>query len=190
MKVTKEQAAASRERILDSASHLFRQRGLDGIGVAELMKSAGMTHGGFYGHFACKEDLMAQACERALAKSAERWDRVFAKSGGDALALLAAHYLSPEHRDNPGNGCAIAALGVDVSRQGSAVRRAYTHGLQGLLDRLTRFVPGRTRAAKRRHALATYASMVGGIVLARAVDDAALSDEILRAVAASIDARP
>ena len=188
MRVTRAEAAASRERILDAASRLFRERGLDGIGVADLMKSAGMTHGGFYTHFASKEDLMAKACERALAKSALRWDRLAAQPEADVLAALAATYLSPRHRDNPGTGCAIAALGADVSRQGPGVRHAFTEGLRGLIDRLARFVPGRLRTAKRRRALAIYASMVGGVVLARAVDDAELSDEILQAVAASIGA--
>jgi len=188
MRVTREQAAASRERILEAASRLFRERGLDGVGVADLMQSAGMTHGGFYAHFASKEDLTVAACERALAYSAARWDRVAAASDSsrDALAELATSYLSSGHRDRPGNGCVIAALGADVARQGGAVRRAYTRGLEALLDRLGRLVPGRSITARRRRALATYASMVGGVVLARAVDDAALSDEILHAVAASI----
>ena len=188
MRVTREEAARSRERILEAASRLFRERGLDGIGVADLMQSAGLTHGAFYAHFASKEDLMVEACARALARSAARWDRVAetSESSRAALAELATSYLSSRHRDHPGHGCVIAALGADVARQGGAVRRAYTRGLEALLGRLARLVPGRDVTARRRRALATYASMVGGVVLARAVDDAALSEEILNAVAASI----
>jgi len=182
MKVTREQAAENREHILDAASKLFRERGLDGIGVAELMKGAGLTHGGFYGHFSSKEELMAQACTRALEASVEKW-----RSRG--LREIVQSYLSSRHLDNPGAGCAIATLGSDVSRQGAPVRRAFTSGLRSLIDVLTRLVPGASAAAKRRKALAVYSSMVGALVLARAVDDPKLSHEILQAVASSVTGR-
>lgn len=176
MKVTREQAAQTRERILDTASKLFREHGLDGIGVADLMKSAGLTHGGFYSHFSSKEELMAQACARALEESAQRWKE-------RSLPAIVQSYLSARHRDNPRAGCALATLGGDIPRQGSAVRRAVTDGLRSLLDVLAGLVPGKSPAARRKKALAVYASMVGGVVLARAVDDRAMSEEILQAVA-------
>ena len=179
MKVSREQAAENRERILDAASKLFRERGLDGIGVAELMKGAGLTHGGFYGHFSSKEDLMSQACTRALDASVQKW-----RSRG--LREIVHNYLSPRHVENPGAGCAIAMLGGDVSRQGTPVRRAFTSGLRSLVEVLARLVPGASAAARRRKAIAVYSSMVGALVLARAVDDPKLSREILRAVASSI----
>src|SRR5437868_7121159 len=118
MKVTREQAAASRERILAAASRLFRERGLDGIGVADLMQDAGLTHGGFYGHFSSKEELMAEACANALGKSVQRWAKLAEREGARALEALLESYLSKEHRDNPGRGCALATLGADVARQG------------------------------------------------------------------------
>ena len=184
MKVTREQAAANRERILDAAARLFRERGLDGIGVADLMKDAGLTHGGFYGHFESKQALMAQACERALVRSAARWRTVREKNGRRALAALLESYLSKAHLDDPGAGCALATLGSDIARQGPAVRRGATNGARALLGELEEMVPGRTTAARRKKALALFASIVGGIVLARAVD-APLSSEILKAVSES-----
>lgn len=189
MKVSKEQMAENRERILDAAAQLFREKGFDGIGVADLMKSAGLTHGGFYGHFASKDELMAQASTRALQRLQAAWAaiaREAAAHGQEPLAAIEAAYLSPRHRDAPGQGCLLAALGSDTARQGPAVRRAVTEGVRAQVDGLAGLVPGRTKAAKRQRALADYASLVGAMVLARAVDDPALSDEILRAAAAAL----
>lgn len=189
MKVTKEQMAENRECILDAAAQLFRERGFDGIGVSDLMKSAGLTHGGFYGHFASKDELMAQATERALQRLQSAW-AVLARDAvaqeQDPLAAIESAYLSPRHRDAPGQGCLLAALGGDASRQGPAVRRAVTEGMRAQVEGLATLVPGRSKAAKRQRALADYASLVGAMVLARAVDDPALSDEILHATAASL----
>src|ERR1041385_1603419 len=127
MKVSREQAAENRERIVDAAAQLFRERGFEGIGVADLMKEAGLTHGGFYGHFSSKEDLMAKACTRTSARSRERWAKLAAEAPGNPLAAIAGAYLTSKHRDNPGSGCLMAALAADASRQGPAVRRAITH---------------------------------------------------------------
>ena len=126
MKVSREQAAQNRERILDAAAQLFRERGFEGIGVADLMKEAGLTHGGFYGHFSSKDDLIAQASARELTRSLAHWSKVGERASGDRLSAIAAVYLTSTHRDNPGAGCVLAALGPDVSRQGPAVRRAVT----------------------------------------------------------------
>src|SRR3982074_352699 len=101
MKVSREQAAKNRERILDVAAQLFRERGFDGVGVADLMKAAGLTHGGFYGHFASKEDLMGQACSRALAGSLDRWSRLAEGETKGRLSAIATAYLSAAHRDRP-----------------------------------------------------------------------------------------
>src|SRR5213593_477266 len=111
MKVSRERAAQNRERILDAAARLFRERGFEGIGVADLMKTAGLTHGGFYGHFSSKEDLMAQACARALARSLEAWSKRAERIPDDPLLSIAGGYLSSKHRDDPGAGCVLAALG-------------------------------------------------------------------------------
>jgi len=213
MKVSREQVALNRERIVDTAARLFRQNGYDGIGVADLMKSAGLTHGGFYGHFASKEDLLAAATRHALDRSVQRWQHKAAAAGNPAVALadIGDHYLSASHRDQPENGCAVTALGPDVARLGPAVRSALTAGVAGQVAVLEQCAAnaaagagtgagsaaagagagagpgngagaGADAAAARRQALATYAAMVGAVVLARAVNDQALSDEILAAV--------
>lgn len=181
MKVTREQAAQNRERIVETAAQLFRERGFDGIGVADLMKAAGLTHGGFYGHFSSKEDLIAEAAARALTGSLTLWSKLADRTSGDPLSAVAGAYLSRKHRDDPGAGCLLAALGPDVSRQGPSVRRAVTGYVRSAIDLLTQLVPGRSRAARRQKAIGTYATLVGAMVLARAVDDRVLSQEILDA---------
>lgn len=189
MKVSKEQMADNRERILDMAAQLFRERGFDGIGVADLMKSAGLTHGGFYGHFASKDELMAQATDRAFGRLQSAWTRLAREAlaaGEDPLAAIEAAYLSPAHRDAPGKGCLLAALGSDAARQGPGVRRAVTEGVQSMVAGLATLMPGRSKAAKRQRALAAYASLIGAMVLARVVDEPALSDEIMKATGAAL----
>ncbi|MBY6263698.1 TetR/AcrR family transcriptional regulator [Azospirillum sp. 412522] len=186
MRVSKEQAAENRRRVVEVAGALFRERGFNGIGVADLMKEAGLTHGGFYGQFASKEDLAVEACAHAMEVAAERWRGTAETKGDGALAALLDSYLSTRHRDHSGAGCPIAALGVDVARQGGVVRAAFTRGLRPFLEGLVRLVPGRSAEAKRRAALATLSGMVGALVLARAVDDPALSEEILEAARASL----
>jgi TetR/AcrR family transcriptional repressor of nem operon len=182
MKVTREEAARNRERIIDAAARLFRERGFDGIGVAELMKEVGLTHGGFYGHFASKDDLEVQACTRALARSLTFWRKRAEKARDAPLSAISDIYLSAGHRDDPGTGCLMAALGPDVSRRGAGVRRAVTEYLNSAFDLLSELIPGRSKAARRRKAIDTYARLVGALVLARAVDDDALSREILDVV--------
>ena len=182
MKVSREQVALNRERIVETAARLFREKGYDGIGVADLMKSAGLTHGGFYGHFASKEDLLAEAAAHALKKSVERWEGYVAEGRDTALEKIGEGYLTTKHRDHPGKGCSVTALGADVARLGPKARPAMTEGARGQLAVLERLMPGEDAAAQRKQALAKYASMIGAIVLSRAVDDEALSLEILNAV--------
>jgi TetR/AcrR family transcriptional regulator, transcriptional repressor for nem operon len=189
MKVTRAQAQENRARVLEVAGRLFREKGLDGIGVDALMKGAGLTHGGFYANFESKEDLMAQACEHALAELVTRWGKVVGGANGDPLATVVTGYLSARHRDDPRNGCVLAALGADLARKSPAVRHGVTEGMRRFIELLTRIVPGRSRAPRRKRALALYASLVGAMVLARAVDDPALSTEILQALAASAEVR-
>src|SRR5947207_6702929 len=185
MKVSREQAARNRERIVETAAQLFRERGFEGIGVADLMKEAGLTHGGFYGHFSSKEDLVAEASARALMRSLALFRKVAEQGGADPLSAIATAYLTSRHRDNPGEGCLLAALGSDVSRQGRTVRRAVTDHLRSAVDLLATLVPGKRKAARRQKAIRTYATLVGAMVMARAVDDRALSQEILDAGLAS-----
>lgn len=186
MKVTREQAKKNRARVLDVAGRLFRQKGLDGIGVDDLMKNAGLTHGGFYANFKSKEDLMAQSCEHSHDELVESWSNLAARATGDPLTAVVAGYLSPRHLKDPGNGCVVAALGADLARKSPFVRHGVTEGMRRFVELLTQIVPGRSGVARRKRALATYASLVGAMVLARAADDPALSKEILRAIAASL----
>lgn len=186
MKVSRAEAAENRERIIEAAAKLFRERGFDGVGVAELMKSAGLTHGGFYGHFASKEDLMAQACARAMERAQDAMHQVVESGDPKALSTIASVYLSTEHRDRMGDGCTLAALGAEAARHGSALRGAFTQGVRAAIDLLAKLLTGKSRRAKRERALAIYASMVGALVLARAVDDPELSGEVMQSVLASI----
>lgn len=181
MRVSREKAAEHREHIIEAASALFRARGFDGVGVADIMKAADLTHGGFYGHFDSKDDLVAEASRRSMARAEDNWRTVVADSGGKPFAALLKHYLSPRHRDDPGKGCAFAALSGDAARCGKEVRRAFTEGLEPLIDILAAALPRGSAATRRRKAVAAMAELVGALALARAVDDPRLSDEILDA---------
>ena len=186
MKVSREQAAQNRERIIEAAAQLFRERGFEGIGVADLMKEAGLTHGGFYGHFGSKDDLIAEAAALALTRSLGLLSDVPRGASADPLAAIAGAYLSSKHRDDPGTGCLLAALGSDVSRQGPAVRRVVTDHMRSAVELLMKLVPGKARAARRQKAISTYATLVGAMVIARAVDSRELSQEILEAAQRSV----
>jgi TetR/AcrR family transcriptional repressor of nem operon len=188
MKVSREQAARNRARIVEAASRLFRERGFEGIGVADLMNEAGLTHGGFYGHFSSKDDLIAEASSRALDRSLELFSDVAQRASGNPLSAIAGAYLNGQHRDDPGNGCLLAALGSDVSRQGPAVRHAVTGHIRSAVELLGKLIPGKSRRARRQKAIRTYATLVGAMVIARAVDNPALSQEILDAARVSPNA--
>jgi TetR/AcrR family transcriptional repressor of nem operon len=183
MRVSREEAARNRERIVEAAARRFRERGFEGIGVADVMKEAGLTHGGFYGHFGSKEHLMAEACALGITQSQQLWAKRAQAAGDEPVQALARLYLSARHRDDPGRGCVLATLGADAARQGPGVRHALTGGLRTAFDFLAGLMRSRTADARRRKAITTYASWVGAMVLARAVDDDALSREILDAVA-------
>ena len=186
MRVTRAEAEKNRKRIIETAARLFRERGFDGIGVAELMKVVGLTHGGFYGHFSSKEDLMAQACAQALHRSLDALQQAAEHGAKDGLSAVAATYLSSTHRDQPGDGCLLAALGAEAARHDSPVRSVFTQGVRSVVDALTQLLPGDSIGKKRERALTIYASMVGAMVLARAVDDTELSEEVLKSVLASV----
>lgn len=176
-------AAESRERILESASRLFRERGIDAAGVDDVTRAAGLTHGGFYGHFDSKEALAAEAVERAMAASAERWRKLL--RGGPAeegLAALLAGYLSPRHRDARGRGCPLSALVSEVSRQPESVRQSFTKGLMEMLNVLEEFLPLEKPVNRRSHSILTLAALVGAITMARAVENGKLSNLILTTV--------
>lgn len=186
MKVSREQAQHNRQRVVEAAARLFRERGIDGIGLAELMNSVGLTHGGFYRQFGSKEELVAEACAWAFARSAAKWERTAAAHPQQGAAAIADAYLAPEHRDRPGTGCAAAALAGDMAREGVHARQAFTHGVRDLVDVLARAGGHGSEQARQRDALATFSMMVGAVVLARAVDDAQLADDILHAARAGV----
>jgi len=184
MRVSRQKAAENRERIIDAAGALLRANGFSGIGVADIMKAADLTHGGFYGHFNSKDDLVAQACRKVTARAAENWQKTAAKSPDDAYAALLTRYLQPRHRDEPGQGCVFAALGADAARSGEVVQDAFADGLEPLIDLLAKSAPGATKAERRRKGVAAMAALVGALLLARAVGtkgNKEFSDEILEA---------
>lgn len=175
VKVSKERAAANRAAIVAAAERLFRERGFNGVGVAEITKAAGLTHGGFYGHFASKEALAAEACGEAFAKSRARAGR--AADLGDYLA----GYLSERHRDGAETGCPMPAYATEVARQGSHVQEHFAEGVERFVERLMGLMAGES---DRAGAIALASAMVGGMALARATAKAApeLSGEILAAL--------
>lgn len=175
MRVSREKAAENRERIVETAARMFREEGFDGVGVDAIMSAAGLTHGGFYGHFGSKDDLATEAVTRALQHGGEKQRRY------TNLGDLMSGYLSGRHRADRANGCAIAALGGDIVRQGEGVRGALTASVRGQLDRFSHLLRSGTAANRRRRAITTLAGMVGALTLARAVNDPALSEEILEA---------
>jgi TetR/AcrR family transcriptional repressor of nem operon len=175
MRVSREKAAENRERIVETAARLFRENGFNGVGVDAIMKEAGLTHGGFYGHFASKDELAAEAVVRALERNAEKESR-FAD-----LGAFVVDYLSERHRADRANGCAVAALGADMARQRAGVRRGLTAHLRRQLDRFADLVKDGTAARRRKRAITTVAGLYGALTLARAVDDPALAREILAA---------
>ena len=180
MKVSREQVRQHRERILTAASRLFRERGFEGVSVADAMKAAGLTHGGFYRHFASKDALLREAL---VYESPARRGRTDAESAAE----YADAYLSTPHRDNRGTGCPIAGVGSEVARASAKVRAPLTKAIRHQIDRLSLASAGATPARRRRAAIASYSAMVGAVVLARIVDDEELSKEILGATRKSIE---
>lgn len=183
MKVTKAQAQENRERIVETASVLFRERGYDGVGVAELMSKAGFTHGGFYKHFGSKADLMAEAATCSFAQSATQ-------TADLDIAAFVQQYLSREHRDAPGKGCTMAALCADAGRQSQPLKETFLAGIENQLATLAHDDASLSESAQREaraRRIATIAQVVGAIVLSRACpDDSPLADEILQVCSARI----
>ena len=190
MRVSREQFAENRQRILEVAARLFREKGFEGVGVDGIMEEAGLTHGGFYGHFASKADLAEQACAAAVGRSTDKWESLADGSPDTGLGEIVRSYLSKRHRDDPGNGCAFAALGGEVARRSDGVRATVTQGVQAQLSILERVAGGGSRSERRGEAIATLSGMVGAMVLARLVDQPALSDEILTVASAAFSGNP
>ncbi|HEY4252882.1 MAG TPA: helix-turn-helix domain-containing protein [Roseomonas sp.] len=178
MRVSREQVAENRQKILDAAGRLFRTRGFASVTVAEVMQAAGLTHGGFYGYFASKDALITATLAHLMSGGT---------GAGIDLARYAATYLSPGRRDDLAGGCPTAGLGAETIRQAPETRAAMTAGLKRHLDRLTRGAPGATEAARRQAAIGSWAAMVGAMILARVSEDPQFSDEMLDATRAWIE---
>ncbi|KSV72259.1 TetR/AcrR family transcriptional regulator [Ensifer sp. ENS08] len=170
MRVSRQQVEENKKTILEAAGRLFRERGFDAVTVTDVMKSAGLTHGGFYGYFSSKDDLIAQTLAGLRSETEPQTAD---------LATVAQRYLSPAHRDDFGHGCPLAALGSEVSRQPQAARAEMSAFLERQFKRLGKIAPGSDEGQRRRAAIATSATMIGALILARMTDDPKLSDEIL-----------
>ena len=180
---SKAEKVESHDRIVKVASERFRELGVDGIGVADLMQEAGLTHGGFYRHFGSRDDLVTEAIERALRDGSQGAFDAVAKSKLPKQALLFAlvdWYLSIGHRDGRATGCAVTALAGDVARSGERARSAYTRQVDAYLDLFMTLINGDKPKPKRAKAITAWATLVGAVSMARAVNDDKLSREILK----------
>jgi TetR/AcrR family transcriptional repressor of nem operon len=180
---SKAEKARTHRRIVARAAKRFREEGLEGIGIAELMKEVGLTVGGFYKHFKSRDALVAEAVGSAFGTWKRQVDA--AESGGPPIsyAKLIDNYLNEAHRDNPGTGCAIGALAEEIARSDKRTRALASEEIRNNLELLATLIPDKDKRAARRKAIMTYSALVGAISLARAVSDEALSREILKNVA-------
>ncbi|MCL9845478.1 TetR/AcrR family transcriptional regulator [Ralstonia solanacearum] len=170
---------ATHERIVSVAARAIRRTGYDGTGVADLMKEAGLTHGAFYAHFASRESMLAEAAGRACLESAAAAANVVDSAPrGMALASMFSAYLSREHFEHAEIGCPLAALGSETSRQAPEVRRVVTRHIKGMIDLVARQSPDWGQAGAHERALVAISTMVGALLLARAVDEPDLSDRL------------
>ncbi|MGA8660024.1 MAG: TetR/AcrR family transcriptional regulator [Chthoniobacterales bacterium] len=173
---------ASHERIVAAAARAIRRSGYDGTGVADIMKEAGLTHGAFYAHFPSREAMLAEAADRACAESAAVAAEVVAGAPPQkALESMLRAYLSREHLEHVEIGCPLAALGSETPRQAPEVRRAATRHIKAMIDLVARQSPDWGQPGAHEQALVTIATMVGALLLARAVDEPALSDRLREA---------
>lgn len=169
----------TREQIVDTAARAFREEGVAGVGIGELMGRAGLTHGGFYAHFPSKDALVAEACSRAVDDTWALMDEVVAQAPpGQELAAFIRAYVSRTHRDDPGAGCMMPSMAGEMPRHAPEVRAAFTAQLRRVLDNLERLLPSTEDREDR--AITLLSGMAGAVMLARAVDDPALSDRVLR----------
>jgi TetR/AcrR family transcriptional repressor of nem operon len=177
--------AASRERILSLASAQIRKAGLESLSVGKLMSKAGLTHGGFYGHFASREELLAKALERALADGAGA-ARAAGQDRAPSFASFVRSYLSRAHRDAPETGCAIAALAGDAGRADPRARAVMERHIETMIASVER----QFGTADEDEAIAAVAAMIGELTISRVVSDPKRSDAVLRAVRARLAQRP
>jgi TetR/AcrR family transcriptional repressor of nem operon len=182
MRYSKEHKLETHARIVKKASVRLREKGAHGVGVADLMKDAGLTHGGFYAHFDSREALVIEAFAYAMDRSTERWRKLAETTPPEKrMTTIVESYLTPLHRDDPGHGCAVTALGAEIARESPKTRKAFAAKLEQMVDMLAAQIPELPRKAARKQATATLATMVGTLVLARIAGSGELSDEVLKA---------
>ena len=182
MRYSREHKLETHARIVKRASVRLREKGAHGIGVADLMKDAGLTHGGFYAHFDSREALVIEAFAYAMDRSTERWRKLGEQTPPDKrLATIVDSYLTTVHRDDPGHGCAVPTLGAEIARESPKTRKAFAAKLEQMVDMLAEQIPALPRKTARKQAMATLATMMGTLVLARIGGNGEFSDEILAA---------
>jgi len=180
---SQEDKARSHERIVKRAAARFRECGIDGIGLAELMKEVGLSHGGFYRHFSSRDELVAEAVEHALADSGQRVADIARPDRPLTLGILIDAYLSTAHRDHLAASCAVATMAADVARAGDRARAAYSKQVEVYLGLLTDLASGPNKKIKRARAITALAALVGAVSMARAVKEEKFSREILASAA-------
>ncbi len=188
MRVSRAQAAENRQNVIDTASHLFRENGFDGIGLKDLMKNAGLTQGAFYKQFASKDDLAAEASRRALESATRRWSAAIDTNPKDPLGAVIEHNLSMAHRAERADGCPIVALGGDAARQGRDVKASFESGIRTHVGILESLIAKTGSKGSRGKALAILSTMIGAMTLARAVNDEVLAQDLLDAAADQVRA--
>lgn len=182
MRYSKQHKQETHARIVRKASVRLREKGAHGIGVADLMKEAGLTHGGFYAHFDSREALVIEAFTYAMDRSTARWREVAEATPPDKrLATIVESYLTPLHRDDPGHGCAVPTLGAEIARESPKTRKAFAAKLEQMIDMVADQIPGVARKAARKQAMAALATMMGTLVLSRIAGNGGFSDDILSA---------
>jgi TetR/AcrR family transcriptional regulator, transcriptional repressor for nem operon len=182
MRYSREHKLETHARIVKRASVRLREKGAHGIGVADLMKDAGLTHGGFYAHFDSREALVIEAFAHAMDRSSERWRKLAEQTPPDQrMAAIVESYLTPAHRDDPGHGCAIPTLAAEIARESSKTRKAFAAKLEQMIDTLAAQIPDISRKAARKQATAVIATMIGTLVMARVAGNGDVSEEILNA---------
>lgn len=174
------QKQQNHDRIVDAAIALFRIHGLGGIGVAEVMRTAGLTHGGFYSHFDSRDALVAEALTKAFAIDERRLEKAMARTGKPEKEAMIEAYLTPVHRDSPGLGCTAAALVADIARGGAQSRTIFTEQMRRYAERVAAVLPEGS-PNREADALFAFSALVGALLISRAVDDPALSDAVLEA---------
>src|SRR3954464_2602891 len=168
MRYSREHKLETHSRIVKKASVRLREKGAHGLGIADLMKEAGLTHGGFYAHFESREALVIEAFAHAMDRGTEHWRKLAEATPPEKrLAAIVRSYLTPLHRDDPGHGCAIPTLGAEIARESPKTRKAFAAKLEQMIDMLAGQIPDVPRKAARKQATATLATMMGTMVLAR-----------------------